>query len=279
MKSIYLNAGRTQDVFNDFKDSLNGTLSVNNDEYNLALQSNFANGTITGITFPDGMTFMEFDVVFHDDVRLSMESFSNSPLFFVYCSLGKFQHSFGELRAKNKLGKNQMGILKSTTSVNSIFYFEKHTPIQFSLITMQTISNNENAELINKLKNAFFNTKEDYLYVRPQDTMILTKLKELQSLRQKGIVGHLLKNRILENILEIEIELHTDSFTEMGQAINSFVTHRVDEIVKVKNSIANFPAELETRFSTLKTKFLTHLSSGRALHDFLIFIKVERQRI
>ena len=36
MKSIYLKAGKTQDVFNDLKDSFNGTLMVNGDEYNLA---------------------------------------------------------------------------------------------------------------------------------------------------------------------------------------------------------------------------------------------------
>lgn len=88
MKKIYLKAGNTEDVFNDLNDNLKGTLVTNNDEFDLTLSSAFARGNIKGIAFPEGMTYMQFDLVFHDDVRLSMESLKTSPIFFAYCSYG-----------------------------------------------------------------------------------------------------------------------------------------------------------------------------------------------
>lgn len=288
MKSIYLKAGKTQDVFDDLKDNFNGTLIVNNNEYNLALRADFAKGNIKGITFPDGMTYMEFDVVFYEDVRLSMESFTNSPIFFAYCSQGSLKHSFGEQGEKKRIKKQYSGILKSAARVNSILHFEKQIPIKFSVIGIgtNTIASEENAELVNKLKDIFFKTKEDYLNIRVQNSKIADKIKELNALTQKGIVGNLLKNRILENILEMEIEQNTDGFSEIVTAINSFTLKRMDEIKRASDFVMNFPAEFATKFLALKTGLFANkrqegfkLISSRTIHDFLIFMKIERQRI
>ncbi|MES2573506.1 MAG: hypothetical protein V4572_01060 [Bacteroidota bacterium] len=288
MKSIYLTAGKTQDVFNDLKDNFNGTLIVNNDEYNLALKADFARGIIKGITFPDGMTYMEFNVIFYEDVRLSMESFTNSPIFFAYCSQGSLTHSFGEQGERKRIKENYSGILKSAARVNSILHFDKQVPIKFSVISIgtNTVVNEENAELINKLKHTFFHIKEDYLDIKVQDAKIANKINELTTLTQKGIVGNLLKNRILENILEMEIAQHTDGFTEIGQAINVFTTKRIDEIKKASDFVMNIPAEVGAKFLAVKTAMSSNklhegfkTLSNRTLHDFLIFMKIERQRI
>lgn len=278
MKSIYLKAGKTQDVFNDLKDNFNGTLTVDNDEYNLA----FAEGNIKGTTFTDGMTFMEFNVIFHEDVRVSIESFTTSPIFFAYCSQGSLQHSFGELGEKKRIKKQQSGILKSAARVNSILHFEKQIPTEFSVIGMGTNSNanNKNAELVNKLKNTFFNTKKDYLNVRVLNSKIADKIKKLDTLTQKGAVGNVLKNRILENILEMEIEQNTDGFTEMAVEIYSFAIKRIDEIKGAARFVVNLPGEFATKLSALKTGFFTNrlqegfrLISSRTIHNFLVFIK------
>jgi hypothetical protein len=289
MKSIYLKAGKTQDVFNDLKDNFNGTLISNNDEYNLALRSDFVKGNIEGITFAEGMTYMQFDMVFSDDVRMSMELSNNSPIFFAYCSEGTLQHSYGVQGERKSLKKNYAGIFKSTASVNSILYFEKNIPTKFSVIGMRTnnIVNGQNGELVKKLKNTFFNENEDCLHIKLQDFKIAQEIEALNTVTQKGIVRNLLKNRILENILEIEIEQHTDSFTGISQAINSFTLKRIDEIQRAYNFVMNFPAELfTTKFFLQKIGLFTDklqerfkLVSSRTVHGFLIFMRIERQRI
>lgn len=288
MKSVYLKAGRMQDVFSNMKDSFNGTLLVNNDEYNLALQSSFAKGNIKGITFPDGITYMEFDMFFQEDVRLSMETYSTSPIFFAYCSQGSFQHSFGEQGIKKRIQKQYSGILKSAARVNSILYFEKYKPIQFSVLGIGTNATafEKKSELIQSLKDTFFNTKKDYLSVRLQNYKIAEKIQELHTLTQKGIVRNLSKNRILESILKMEIEQNTDGFTEMGKSISSFVIKKIEEINTISDWIMNLPAEVAAKFTTLKAGLLaSKLQEGfkflsiRKIHDFLVFIRIERQRI
>lgn len=283
MKSIYLKAGKTQDVFNDLKDGFNGTLIVNGNEHHLALSTHFAKGNIKGTTFPDGMIYMEFELVFFDDVRLSLEPLTNSPIFFSYCSLGSLQHSFGEQGKKKRINKQYSGILKSAAKVNSILHFEKDIPLRFSVIGIgtNTSTSDKNAELTKKLKNTFFNTKEDYLKIRVQNSKIADKIKELNTLPM-GIVG----NEIMNHILEMEIEQNTEGFSEIVETIHSFTMERINEIKKVSDFIMNFPAVFVTNFLALKTEFFTNkfqegfkLISSRTIHNFLIFIKIERQRI
>lgn len=290
MKSIYLKNGNAQDVFNDLKDNFEGKLTLNYDEYSLALNSDFANGNIKAITFPEGMTYIEFDIVFYDDVRLSMESFMTSPIFFAYCREGIIQHSFGESGDRKTLKKQCSGILKSTSGVNSVLHFEKNNTVKLYVIAMETnatMANEQNAELVKKLKNTFFNSKVDYLDISFQNFKIIDKVKELKELTQKGVARNLFINRILESILKIEIEQHIDGFSEIVQTINSFTVKRIDRIKSISNLVMDLSVEIFTTDLLLQKiggfyiklqKEFKQLSS-RTVHDFLIFIRIERQRV
>lgn len=288
MKSIYLKAGKAQDVFNDLKDNFKGTLQSNDDEFNLTLSSGFAKGNIQGVTFPDGMTYMQFDMVFNDDVRLSMESLKTSPIFFAYCSQGTIQHSFGEQGERKIIKKQHSGILKSASSVNSILYFEKHIPIKFYVIEINTaLANEHNDELVRKLKNTFFHIKEDYLEISSQNSKIAQKIEELSTITHKGIVRNLLINRILENILELEIEQHTDGFSAIAEAVSSFTLKQINEIKAMSNYVTDFSLELfTTDFIAQKIGLLTNrlqkefkLTYSRSVQDLLVFMRIERGRI
>lgn len=285
MKSIYLKAGKTQDVFNDLKDNFNAVLVSDNDEFNLSVSSSLAKGNIKGIEYPDGMTFMQFEMVFHDDVRLSMELLNCSPIFFAYCVEGTIQHSFGEQGQRKIIKKQQQGILKSNCSVNSILYFEKNVPTKFYVIQIGTNSNagNEQSnELIKKLKNTFFKTKEDYLEISSQNSKIAEKIEVLDTMNHKGLIRSLIISRILENILELEIDLHTDVFTQMAQTVSSFTLNKIDEIKRVSNLAKNLSLELFTTdfifqkavlfSSTLQKEFKILFS--RSVQNFLIYIRI-----
>ncbi|NDP26972.1 MAG: hypothetical protein GZ087_06030 [Flavobacterium sp.] len=269
MKNLYLKAGNTQDVFNNLKDSLKGTLLSDNNEFKLALESDIARGNIEGITFPEGMTFMQFDMVFSDDVRMSMELSNKSPIFFTYCSEGNFQHSYGVQGERKSLKKNYTGIFKSSTNVNNILYFEKNVPTKFSVIGIPTKNthNKQNDVLIKKLQNTFFNNNKDCLHINLQIIKISQEIEKFNSMKQIGMGRNLLKNSILENILEMEIEQYSNSFSDLSQAVRAFKVKKIAEIKGASNLITNFLFELST------TKFF------RKVNGFLILIRVEKQRI
>ena len=256
MKSLYLNAGKTQDFFNELKDSLSGELVSDNGEHNLILDTDFVKGNIEGISFPEGMTYLQFNLIFTDDVILSMEPLNNSPIFFAYCSEGALKHSKGLQGEKRSLKKYHTGILKSATQINNILYFEKNIPLKFSIIGIGTNKTSEDSNdiLVGKLKKTFFNKKDDLMHVRSQNFKITEKLEEFNSITQKGIVRNLLKKGILKIILAMEIEQHSDSFVKMFEAITCLTLKQIDEIKRVSNFIMNFPAEGFT------IKFLTQRS-------------------
>ncbi|MDR6843673.1 hypothetical protein [Flavobacterium granuli] len=289
MKSIYLTAGQTSDVFNELKDILNGTLTFENNEYTLTLDSNFVKGKIQGTVFDEGMIYMQFDIVFFNDVILSMESLQTSPLFFTYCSEGFFKHSFGLQGDKKKLEKNNSGVLKSTAKVNSILYFERNVSTQFSVIGIGTnkISKDINHMLIKRLRNTFFNNNSDYLQVRTQNQKISLKINELNTIPQEVLFRNLSKKRILETILEMEIKQNTDSFSEISYAIHSSAVRQIDEIKRISNLTINYSQQLFTseyfmpKIAVINNKLQEGFKSMfiRPVHDFQNYIRIERQRI
>lgn len=290
MKTIYLKSGTIQHVFNDLKDNFKGTLTHNNGEYTLALASDRARGSIKGITFPDGITYMQFDVIFRDDVRISIEPFITSPIFFAYCNKGRIQHSFGVQGDRKTIKKQQTGILKSNSSVNSILHFETNKPVAFNVIQIGTSDHTvaeHNELLIKKLKKTFFKTKKDYLDVSSQDPTIAHKIEELNTLPHKGVARNIVVSRILENILEREIEQHTDGLLVLADRISSFTLKQIEEINKASDFVINLSLELfTTDFLIEKARLFTNklqrdfkLISNRSMHGFLVFIRIEREGI
>jgi len=288
MKNIYLKAGKAQVVFNDLKENFSGTLIANNDEYNLAFASASAKGNIKGISFTDGMTYMQFEMTFHDDARISMESLDNSPIFFAYCTQGKLWHSFGEHGDRKIIKKQQTGILKSDFRVNSILHFEKHIPVKFYVISIGTNNVDEhNTELVKKLKKVFFRIKKNYLHISTQNEKIAEKIENLNALPHKGVIRNLFMNRLFESILELEIKQHIDGLSAIAERVNSFALKQIDEINKASSFVVNLCQEVfTTDFIAQKFWFFANkmqkefrLLFTRSIHDFLIYIRIERGRI
>jgi AraC family transcriptional regulator, transcriptional activator for feuABC-ybbA operon len=284
MRNLYLNTGKLQDVFNDLKDSFNGTLTAKNEEYNLSFASDLAKGSIKGITFQDQITYIQFDLCFHDDVRLSMDSFMALHILFIHCTQGNLKHSFGVQGAKKNIQQQNTGILKNTSSINNILYFERNTPIAFYIIGTETHSlhNRQNSELIKKIKIVFFDEKADYLDVKLQNLKIAEKIEELNTIPQKGIFQNFIKNKILKNIIELETEHYMDGYDRIVEAKDYFMVKSKFEIEKATHFFRNSVPEFDNRFITQTTKKLQEgfkSISGRMVQDFLISMKIERQRI
>lgn len=289
MKSIYLKNEKLQNVFNELKDNFKGTLTTFENQTSITMESDIAKGNIEGVVFDKETAYIQFNVIFHDDVRISMELANDLPVFFTYCFDGVIQHSFGEQGDKKILRKDHSGILRSTSNTNSILYFKKNIPINFSIIRtgLNTVENSNNEQLIKKIKSVFFRTKSDYLEVKPTDPKIIHKIQELNAVTQKGIIGNLLKNRISQNILEIEIEQHIDVLSQLADTISSFAIKQINEVKRVTNTTMNLSLEVfTTEFWIKNSRLLTNKLQkefkfllNRPLQYFLIFMRIERGRI
>ena len=234
MKKLYLNTGGLETIFENLQDSLQGTLTSDNDQYNLVVKSKSAKGTVTGISFSKQLTYLDFDMEFNDDVVLSMESSFNSPIIFAYCTEGGIAHSFGINGDKKILKSNQSGILRNTSNINSVLFFKAFKRVKFSIIS-STISNTEDTDLISGLKSMFAKSSDNYRYVGQMNLKIAEKLLELNNVPQKGIVGNLLKKRIIENILETEIALHSYGYIKTIKPILTIANKQIDDLKRISN--------------------------------------------
>lgn len=234
MKKLYLNTDEMDTIFNELKDSLNGTLTLENNQYRLKVNSKKGQGTISGMTFNKQIAYLEFDVYFHDDVVLSMESSVNSPVLFAYCSEGDLTHSFGNNGDKKNIKFNQTGILRNTSNINSVLFFKGYKQVKFSIIS-SNVSTVENTGLFSDLKKMFTNPSGKYINVGQSNLGIIQKINEFRSVPQKGIVGDLVRKRILENILETEYMLHSYGYIKAIQPILNLATKQIDEFKRISN--------------------------------------------
>lgn len=238
MKKLYLNTGGFNAIFNDLKDSFNAELITNNNnEYNLTIKSKWAKGTITGVCFENKMSHMHFDLVFNEDVSLSVEAFESAPILFAYCENGSVSHSFGANGEKKSIKKNQTGILSNTSVINSVLYFESHKHIQFSLIGMPTTvgADDQNFEMITMLKKRFMNESGNYIYTGSDSLKIIQKWQELKTLPQQGTVRNLLKKLILKEIIEMEIAQHSYNYMNTFDPIVNLATRQINEIKRISH--------------------------------------------
>jgi len=237
MKKLYLNTGEFNTIFNDLSDSFGGDLTTNNKDYNLAIKSKWAKGKISGTHFEKEISYMHFDLMFHNDVSLSIESFQGAPLFFAYCEEGSLTHSFGANGEKKNLKKQQTGILNNTSAINTVLYFESFKRIQFSLIIMPLTASlkDESYEVISQLRKMFTNESGNFIYIGHQNPKITEKLAEIKSIPQKGAVRNLLLKSIMSSILELEIAQHSYNYATMIAPFMNLATRQIGELKRISH--------------------------------------------
>ena len=77
MKNIYLTSGTINEVFNELETSYKGVLNSTDNEFKLALDTDFIKGNIDGVTFINGITSIQVSLTFFEDTLLSIEPVSN----------------------------------------------------------------------------------------------------------------------------------------------------------------------------------------------------------
>ncbi|KAF2518067.1 hypothetical protein [Flavobacterium foetidum] len=235
MKKLYINTGSFDAVFDNLKDSFEGTLVITENEYKLNVKSKWAKGIITGVCF-DEMIYLNFDLMLQSDLNLSIESNRCAPVFFAYCEKGFLRHSFGAGGEIKNLKKQQSGIVSNTTAINSVLYFESHKQIQFSVIGTPTALD-QNSDLAAKIKKHFISDSGNYIYTGNRNAMIEEKITELKSIPQKGTVRYLIMKSILKEIVELEIAQHSYNYLSTFKPVVNIAIRQLDEIKKLSHNI------------------------------------------
>lgn len=245
MKNIYLNTGTLHEVFIELETSFDGVLNSSNNEFKLALDTDFIKGNIDAVTFINGITSFQVNMTFLDDIVLSIESSSKSSILFAYCNEGYFKHSVGISGPKSTLRKHYSAIATSTASVNTILHFKKNSALQFSLIQVETagLARGINDSLIPNLKKTFLDKQPNYTHQGIQNLKIAKKFSQINSISDKGMSGHVQKKDIIQSILNMEIDNHTDTLIRIKRAIKLSALNHINDLKTKYSVIKNYAAD------------------------------------
>ena len=245
MKNIYLNTGTLNEVFNELETSFDGVLNSSNNEFKLALDTDFIKGNIDAVTFINGITSFQVNMTFLDDIALSIESPSKSSILFAYCTEGYFKHSVGISGPQSTLRKHHSAVVTSTASVNTILHFKKNTAVQFSLIQVETagLAQGINDSLIPNLKKTFLDKQPNYTYQGIQNLKIAKKFSQMNSITEKGMSGLMQKKDIIQAILNMEIDDHTDTLIKISRTIKRSALNHINELKSKYSVIKNYAAD------------------------------------
>ncbi len=196
------------------------------------------------VTFINGITSIQVNFTFSDDITLSIEPLSKSSVLFAYCTEGSINHSYGISGHKSTLRKHHSAVVTSSRSINTILHFKKNTPVKLSLIKVETEeAAHTNSSLISQLKKTFLHKEPNYSYQGLQNLKIAEKFKQFAAVTEHGMIGHIMKKEILESILALEIEDNTDNLIKMSRAIKRSTLNQINELKKIPNFIKNYAVE------------------------------------
>lgn len=272
MKTIQLNTDKIKNMFQQLHTNFGGEMTHDNKEYTLEVNNLLGNGTVKGINFADGTSFLEFDMVFEEDLTLINRTLNNNPIYFAYCSDGHITHSFGENGEKRQLGKYQTGILTSNKIEDHVITFSKGVTTKTTLIVVNTAQNGffqiKNS-LNSKLRKVFFEKKnsENYVYIGSQNLKILTEIDKLQNIKARGIVRNLMIKGALNIILALELQHHTNDLTDASKNLGSLKQKELNNIKELSDFIKNYP---ENEYSIVYLSNKSGLSPSKLQEGFKI---------
>lgn len=290
MKIVTIYTEKIQNIFEELNKNFDGKVTFDVDEYALEVNNNFAKGTISGASFNDNISYVQFDMTFLVDLKLNIINGITSPLYFAYCSKGNLSHSFGIHGEERKLKTFQTAIAASKLNQDNVLYFEKDKKTKITLIIVGTQAEPCRAGSLSQMvRETFFqeNLNEEFFYAGSYNLKIGEKIEQLNAVTQTGIVRNLLKEGILKIVLAMEIQQHTDDLNAFSKEVNCLTSREMKEIKELSETIKANPEEAFTIKSLSKKSGLSpnKLQEGfkmvhnRTVNDYITHMRVLKAEI
>ncbi|MGB3150399.1 MAG: AraC family transcriptional regulator [Maribacter sp.] len=228
MITIEITAKSTEGTVRQIQAVIGGQLMERWGEYTLTVNNHLATGTIRFITFDWGVSLLEYDIRFHDEVTLIMNTSEYNPIHFTYCLEGQCSHRFGYQPEKDikTLEQFQSVIISSKEDSFNYGYFPKGIKLAINVIQItrkQFLKKRINGvEALNKrLYEVFMDTDHNntFAYFGSYNLKLANKIGALRKVRNKnGMIRIMQIEGLVYEILAMHIAQHEkDSENAMPQ--------------------------------------------------------------
>lgn len=247
MITIKTTGNSTRENVRQIQEQIGGVISERWGEFTLLINNENATGNIRFISFDWGVTMLEYNITFHEDVIFESNYADFSPIRFYYCLKGQCGHRFGnqlesELR---QLEQFQSVIIANMDNTTSLGYFEKGVELSMNviLITRRKFLKkrlNGVQELNKRLYDVFMDTDHErkFAFFGSYNLKLANKISALRKVRSKnGMIRIMQIEGLVYEILAMHIAQH-EKESKNSLPSTSLLRRELKIIRDLANSIA-----------------------------------------
>lgn len=248
MIEVVITAGSTEGALNQMQSHFGGHVTERWGEYTLFFDNDVAKGCIRCITFDWGVSLMEIDALFFEDILFIIDKGNSNPIHFSYCSQGSYQHRFGNEIEFHSIEQFHASIIVSEKNLKLIARFPKDIHIILNDIRIERKEfikkrNNQLSELNENLYRVFVDNKDEtaFAYYSPIHLRMEDHVKTLRDLKTEGITRVLQIEGEVYNLLSMHIARH-DRYQNNKIIPNSLLKEELKIIRKHAKKILKDPS-------------------------------------
>ncbi|MEH6408873.1 MAG: helix-turn-helix transcriptional regulator, partial [Leeuwenhoekiella sp.] len=172
---------------------------------------------IRSIAYKGGISLIEYDILCHEDMSLTLDTSSISPLYFIYCLKGELRQRFFNDSKWVSIDDYQSVILSGTKGFE--FYFEKNINFKLHIFKINREIYLEHRGYVNyiddPLKDLFLNNHDvPFSYFGTYNLKIAEQIKLLKTIERDGLVSKFLVESQINLILALQIKQYRDDLQE-----------------------------------------------------------------
>lgn len=217
MIKIKVEAQDTAESVEQIKNVLGGEIKERWGQFTLSVSNDKANGSIRFITFDWGVSLLELDITFTDEVAIEVDTSEYNPINFYYCMEGYCGHKFGyqpkdEIKIMEQF---QSVILTNQDGGITERYFPKDVKISQTVIQVRRKPFlrkrlNQGEELNQQLYKVFMDTDHNkvFAYYGAYNLKIAEVMGEIKKIKAKGMVRIMMIEGFVYQILSMHIMQH-----------------------------------------------------------------------
>ena len=242
MKTLRLTSNAVDKNINTANVFLGGSVSSFDNERMLAFDNDFGEGTITGIHLDGGLSFVQYDMLLNEKLKITTDPSPAKPIYFMYCLKGFVEQNFGTLTAPKLLDEFQTAILGGAGNRNEII-FPAGKSVKLCVINVvENMGMEDTTSLRDQMYALFSKGQEEPLnYYGTYNLRIGEQLAQIGKINQKGIVKKLLVEGILHLTLAMEIQHLKADLEDERNPTGSLTKHELNNIKNISRNIEKNP--------------------------------------
>jgi len=284
MRNIEITATQIDLIFEQLRHNFGGEFHCDNKERVLNINNKLTRGTIRGTKIKGGISYLEFNINFNEDIKLILKSPAKTAINFAYCSEGKMAHSFNSATNRTEIETFQTAIVSNIEHEQNILYFYRDTQSSTSIISVNTLFGDSKKFSINhQLRKRFITGKtEDILFIGSSNLKIAQQIKQVHAIKQKGLVRTLLIEGLVHLILALELEQHKRDTLSKKNLKGNLSSKEMTKVKDLSEFINNYPetsltvTELSHKIGLTPTKLQEgfKLMHGTTVNNYIRDVRV-----